>query len=154
MQRRQLSQSEISIKAATKHSIVLAGGLEAAELFVRVGKSQLANYYNPNETECFVPVDIAMQLDELACYPHILEAMQAASSPSKRKPRTLHTLLANMLKEAGELGTSFSTALEDGSICPREATDITKEAMDLKEACQHIIDEAATVQARKAKVMA
>jgi hypothetical protein len=154
MQRRQLSQPEISIKAATKRAIVAAGGLEAVELFVRVGKSQLGNYYNLNETECFVPIDIAMQLDDLAGYPHIMEAMQAASSPPKRKPRTLHTLLANMLKEAGELGTSFSAALEDGSICPREATDITKEAMDLKEACQHIIDEASTVHARKAKVTA
>lgn len=151
---RQLTQAEMSIKAATMRSIVASGGLEAAALFVRVGKSQLANYYNPNETECFVPVDVAMRLDDLARYPHIMEAMQAAANPVQRKQHEPHTLLAALLKEAGELGATVSQALADGNICPREASAILKEATDLKEACQRLIDMASTVQARKAKVTA
>lgn len=151
---RQLSAAEMSMKAATMRSVVGAGGLEAAALFVRVGKSQLANYYNPNETECFVPVDVAMKLDELAGYPHILEAMQAASRPVKSKEHEPHILLAALLKEAGECGATVSQALSDGSICPREATAIIKEATDLKEACQRLIDMASTVQARKARAVA
>jgi hypothetical protein len=151
---RQLSPAEMSIKAATLHSIRAAGGLEACALFVRVGKSQLGNYYNPNETESFPPADVALMLDKLAKYPYITEAMQAASSPPKHKDHEPHTLLAALLKEAGECGATVSQALSDGNICPREATAIIKEATDLKEACQRLIDMASTVQARKAKVMA
>lgn len=145
---RQLTPSEMSIKAATMRSIVASGGLEAAAMFVRVGKTQLANYYSPNETECFVPADVAMQLDGLAGYPHILESMQAASTHPNRKPHDPHVLLAVLLKEAGELGSAVSQALADGTICPREAAAIVKEGSDLKEACQRLIDMATTVQAR------
>lgn len=151
---RQLSAAERNIKAATLRSVRAAGGVEAAAGFVRVGKTQLANYYNPNETECFVPVDVAMQLDDLAGYPHITEALSAAATPMMRKSHDPHVLLAVLLKEAGELGSAVSQALADGTICPREAASIVKEGTDLKEACQRLIDMASTVQARKAKVMA
>lgn len=145
---RQLSQPERNIKAATARSIRQAGGLEAAALFVRVGKTSLANYYNINETECFVPIDVALHLDELAGYPHITEAMTAAVNLPVRKQQDPHGLLASLLKEAGELGSVVAQALEDGTICPREASAIIKEATDLKEACQRLIDMASTVQAR------
>lgn len=131
-----------------------AGGLEAAAAFLDISKTQLGNYYDPNMPSCFIRADLVPPLDELAGYPHILEAMQAASSPPKRKQHEPHTLLAALLKEAGELGATVSQALADGNICPREASAILKEATDLKEACQRLIDMASTVQARKAKVTA
>lgn len=83
---RQLSQSEMNLKAATARSIHAAGGIEAAAMFVRVGKTRLATYYNPRETECFVPVDVAIKLDELAGYPNIAEAVTVGrGKPTQRR---------------------------------------------------------------------
>ncbi|WP_267396973.1 MULTISPECIES: hypothetical protein [unclassified Sphingomonas] len=47
--------------------VAMAGGLEAAEGFCRVGKSTLARYYSlaPADAECFAPIDVVRDLERL-----------------------------------------------------------------------------------------
>lgn len=143
----QLTPQQLAIKGATRRAIDAVGGLEAAATFVRLKKSHLHRCCSVNEPTCFAPLDVAQVLDEHAGYPYIAEQM-LKFQPARRTHKDPHELLSSLLKEAGELGSVVSDALADGRICPREATAIIKEATDLKEACQRLIDMASTVQAR------
>ncbi|MFT8778437.1 MAG: hypothetical protein ABF893_17540, partial [Gluconacetobacter liquefaciens] len=66
-----------AIKTATKQVVSAVGGIDAAASATRVGRSQIADYYNRNSPQV-VPADVAVALDQCAEHPHILSAMAHA----------------------------------------------------------------------------
>lgn len=62
------------LKQASKRLIRACGGLEAASLVTRVGHSELARYYDPEE-KLFIPVDVAADLEAISCNPLVTQSL-------------------------------------------------------------------------------
>lgn len=74
-ERRPLSQSEYGgLKQASKRLIKACGGLEASSMITRVGHSELARYYAPEE-KLFIPIDVVADLEAIAGNPVVTQAL-------------------------------------------------------------------------------
>lgn len=69
------SENDYSVlKLATRRIVKGCGGLEAASLVTRVGHSELARYYDPEE-KLFMPVDVLADLEAIAGAPIVTQTL-------------------------------------------------------------------------------
>lgn len=112
-----------AIKTATKQVVGAVGGIDAAASATRVGRSQIADYYNRNSPQV-VPADVAVALDQCAEHPHILAAMAHAEGYTILPIRIGEGDIAQNMQDialgAGELMAETVRVLADGIVTEDE----------------------------------
>jgi hypothetical protein len=91
-----------SLKIATRNQIKDCGGLEAAAVNARVGKTELSSYQSENMAERFMPLDVAVELMHASGSLEILEAMAAILDASVEPQRLDGAALEEDLISLGE----------------------------------------------------
>lgn len=140
-----LSPDTLGDKGAVREMIRAVGGLEAAEENCRVGKSQLARYYDPTKDE-HAPLDIVAALEPLGRaspgFPHVTRrlarklgyALIALPRIGDLSCGDAYKELAAATKEAGDVTTGFLHAIaDDGKVSPKEAAALMAEAIEAAE---------------------
>lgn len=117
----------LKLKQATAELIKGVGGVEAAAMFCRVGKSSLSDAQNWRRDDVFVALDVVFDLEPLARdrtgWPHVTRALCAAMGgvfvplPEAQATREdLLMLLAAKARESSELtdaAIACCTAVDD-----------------------------------------
>lgn len=144
-----LTPERIAEKRAVREMIRGAGGLEAAELHCRTGKSQLARYYDET-TDDHAPIDVIADLEPLgrsrAGWPHVtrLRARELGFAlvpfPQTEGETCLdaHRALAIASKESGDIVSGLLDALASGSVSSKEARRLMPEALEAAEAFMRV----------------
>ncbi len=129
----------MTLKAATRRSVDMAGGGDALQHVTRVKAGNLSKYGSTNEEngDKFMPIDVAVEADIEAGSPIILTAMaeilgyQVVPGGETRsadfKPLTVKDAL-RIANEAADVVKAITSALEgDDRIDTAEERDITRE---------------------------
>jgi len=122
------------LKAVTRKLIAGVGGVEAAETYCRVGKSQLSDYARP-DTDAFMPVDVLKDLEAVAhgipCFPPVTRFLARVQGFALVKlpdaavtSGEVHLQLAELAKESNDVITETLRALADGVITKLEARSL------------------------------
>ena len=119
-------------EAATR--LVASLGLERAATFVRVSKSTLHRYIDPQHDEQ-MPIDIAATLEAVARICPVTEWLAANAGmtllPVGLAPDTpIARDMAKVGEEIGDLFRAFGEAIADGAIDPKEARTMLRETDD------------------------
>jgi hypothetical protein len=154
MQARRFKDDDyLAIKSAVRRCCRLAGTREQIAAQTRVGSTQIANYGDALQADCHVPIDVAMDMDELAGEDIILAQWAASKgyhltqiAPSAASSDLMHHA-ASICKETGEALASISRA----EMTPRECDEAVKEVLDVLSAGQACLRE---LHARKARAVA
>lgn len=134
-----------ALKRATGEMINGNDGLIEAAKRCRVGKSVLADYASQNNDNCFVPVDVVIDLEPLARdrkgWPHVTrelcEAMGGAFVllPEARPDADdVHAALGTLVKEHGDAVATIIAGFADRRAEPRELESALKELREMIEA--------------------
>lgn len=124
------SGRNLVLRMRTAELIRQVGGLAKAATLCRVGKSTLARYTsnNPEDAECFVPVDVIHDLERHAGEPLVtVELCQLAGGAFVSHPKVppsreeLLAQLAAQAKEQSDLTTAICAAVADGEVTREEA---------------------------------
>lgn len=126
-------QDRLSLKAAFRRLLKMAGGQEAAELITR-GKHQTLNRYgNANEIDCQAPIDVIADLErevgDLVVTVHLAE-MNGFMLVKKSAVAADANLLTHISALAGESGQAVQAtveALADGIDTEAELIRVIKE---------------------------
>lgn len=133
----------LTLKAATRRSVDMAGGGDALQHVTRVKAGNLSKYGSANEEneDKFMPIDVAVESDLEAGAPIILTAMAeilgyqvtplAHASAADVKPITERDAL-RIAREAADVVNAMVRAIEDGTVDSAEEREITREIDELK----------------------
>lgn len=134
MQARRFKDDDyLALKSAVRRSRKVAGPRDAIAEQTRVGSTQIANYEDPRQADCHIPIDVAMDLDELAGEDVILAQWAALRGyylkPAQAAPsgKAIHEHAGPMCKEFGEA----IAAMGGGSHSPRCRENIINELRDV-----------------------
>lgn len=129
----------VSIKAAVKLAVAMAGGPNAASAFTRVNASHLSQCGNDREPSN-VALDVALDLDKKNSDPVILRAYAGLlgydivqREPSKEDGKQIIAQAGDVAEQSGELVSEIIRSAGDGEITPNEAKRIDGEAADLNQ---------------------
>ncbi|MEP0518594.1 MAG: hypothetical protein ABJO09_00845 [Hyphomicrobiales bacterium] len=122
-----------ALKSAVRRTRKLVGSRNTISEQTRVGGTQIANYEDAHQTECHVPIDVAMDIDELAGEAVILTQLAALQGyrlvPIGQSPTNMdikdHIQL--LCKEFGEA----ISAIGNGTSTPRQREEATKELLEV-----------------------
>ncbi len=142
-------KQEMTLKAATRRAVDMAGGGESFQQVTRVNATQLSKYGNPAESRSFIGIDVAVDADMEAGSPIILGAMAdilgyrlvPAGDPIMvvAKPVTVHDAL-EIANEAADVVKAITEALSnDDQIDGREERIITREIDEAIRAFQSVL---------------
>jgi hypothetical protein len=133
MSRRLSELAYARVKSMTRALVERVGGIEAAAMFTRVGRSHIARYYEPHGLE-FMPADVVADLEDVAGAPILTRALadlagyvlfpKPPSVADARWARELGRLAAETGDVMKRLGDSLA---DDGRISAAEAARIRKE---------------------------
>jgi len=151
MQARRFKDDDyLAIKSAVRRSRKTAGCREAIAEQTRVGSTQIANYEDPRQADCHIPIDVAMDMDEMAGEDIILAQWAASKGyqltqvkPMEPTGDIMHHAAA-ILKETGEAIASISHA----DMTPRQLDEAIKEVLDGFSAFSACLKELHSQQAR------
>lgn len=154
MQARRFKEDDYSaIKSAVRRSRKMAGPRDVVAEQTRVGSTQIANYEDAQQADCHIPVDVAMDIDELAGEDVILAQWAALrgyyltpSNPVSISDDLMHHAAA-LCKETGEALASLSPA----GMTPRQRDEAIKEVLDVMSAGQACLQE---LHAQKVRAVA
>jgi hypothetical protein len=120
-----------ALKTAFRLLVREVGGLEAATSITRVGCSQLADYYNPHKPDVFAPMDVVLDLEDVAKKQLVTEVMArlggsrltGAGRAADTQPSLTQTVAA-IIGRSGQVNQAVGVALSDGQITPDEAPEL------------------------------
>lgn len=130
-------KEQLSLKAATRRALDMAGGQDAFQHMTRVKQAALAKYGSTAE-ECadkFMPIDVAVEADMEAGSPIIIGKMAKLlgfrlvpieTTDDVILPVTLHDALL-VANETADVIKAISKALEDGIVDSAEQREIVRE---------------------------
>jgi hypothetical protein len=141
----------LTLKAATRRSVGMAGGGEAFSTVTRIKAGNLSKYGSPNEdhAETFMPIDVAVECDIEAGSPIILSAMaemqgyklvpvDGVELPASSPLSAVDALaIAN---EAGDVVRAITQAIADGRVCGADEKEITREIDEAMRAMKAALD--------------
>lgn len=145
-----LSPRQLADKRAFRNLVEAAGGLDAASMFCRLGKSQLQRCYDPNVTDTFAPIDVVADLEEITRaspgWPHVtrlharendlaLVALPAAGGASND---SLVAALASASREHSDIAIGLLDALKGGDVTAAVAAELEREALESAEAAMRL----------------
>ncbi|MDP1026373.1 hypothetical protein Q5H91_04045 [Sphingomonas sp. KR1UV-12] len=120
--------------------LALAGGVEAAAGFCRVGKSALARYASLTaaDVDFFAPIDVVHDLERLTGRPLVTCQLATLADGAFVALPTVPAGAGDLLGAVGQLSVEFSDAtnavcegLKDGKFCTVDAARLEKEADDV-----------------------
>lgn len=123
------AEQNSDLKSATGDLIADAGGQDKAAERCRVSGTQLQRYASDTaqHSECFMPLDVVLCLENKAKRPFVTEYLaKAAGAVLVMVPQVpagrvdLLQLLASQSKEASDVTAAICSALADGKIDSRE----------------------------------
>lgn len=139
-----------ALKSAVRRARKMAGTRDQIAEQTRVGSTQIANYEDAKQADTHIPIDVAMDMDELAGEDVILAQWAALKgyqlTPVKPMEPTgdiMHHAAA-ILKETGEAIASISQA----NMTPRQRDEAIKEVLDGCSAFSACLKELHSQQAR------
>jgi hypothetical protein len=133
----------LTLKAATRRAVDMAGGGDAFQHVTRIRAAQLSKCGSTgaDNAATFLPIDVAVEADMEAGSPIILSAMAEALGYQvvplaqvinvEVKPVSERDAL-RVAREAADVVNAIVTAIEDGAIDSSEERDITREIDQLK----------------------
>nr|WP_314074441.1 hypothetical protein [uncultured Roseococcus sp.] len=141
--RGQISEADRALKALFRELVRLAGGLDAAATCVRVGRSQLASYYDMT-CELFAPIDVVVALEIIAGVPLVTTEMARRSGYSLipmdlQAKGELGCGVASLVRETGEATAAYVEASADGRIDLPEIDRMLRENQDVFRTAQNNI---------------
>lgn len=125
-----LAEQNSDLKSATADLIADAGGQDKAAERCRVSGTQLQRYASDTaqHSNCFMPLDVVLRLENKAKHPFVTEYLaKAAGAVLVTVPQVpagavdLLQLLAAQSKESSDLTAAICVALADGTINSAEA---------------------------------
>ncbi|WP_294195884.1 hypothetical protein [uncultured Sphingomonas sp.] len=139
-----MTPRELHLKQSFEALIEAVGGVEAAALFCRVGKSTLQTYYSKVHPKAFPPLDVIVALEPLARdragFPPITSILCRLNGgvfvpiPEVRATGAdLWALLARKAKEGAAVSAAMCEALKDGRVDADEARRVRGEIAKLFE---------------------
>jgi hypothetical protein len=132
----------LSLKAATRRLIGMAGGVEHAE--TRVGKSNLSDYGNPFKLEFFAPLDVIADLEASVGEPIVSSVLAQIIEDGKRpaKDETCNPvhLGAEVMVSLGRYSEEAHKAAEDGVVEDHELQKLIKQAEQMRLAANRVHD--------------
>lgn len=134
---------KLALKRAAGEVVRGVGGIEAAALHCRVGKSALSDYARP-ENDSFMPVDVLADLEPLAReragWPHLTRELAAQQGfalvelPSAPASDGDHLRqLACLMREGGDVAGALHRAMADGRLCAQDRAECRRELWDVIE---------------------
>lgn len=128
----------LTLKAATRRAIDMAGGGEAFSHATRIKAGNLSKYGSPNEdnAETFMPIDVAVECDIEAGSPTILSTMAEmlgyqlvpiAGARGDHGEQINIVDALNIANEAADVVRAITDGLADGHICAADRKEITRE---------------------------
>lgn len=150
--RKSTGSARLSLKAAVRRAIALAGGGRSVEHATRVSHSVLSRYGSPSYPEHQCALDVALDLDLEAGQPIILAAL-AEAEQHKIEPLRVSADVDDMpwCSEVAKIATMA------GAVQSEIATALIDERFDAREeACivEKIDDAIASLRATKARIRA
>lgn len=145
-----LSPRQLAKKRAFRDLVEAAGGLDAAAMFCRLGKSQLQRCYDRNTPDAYAPIDVVDDLEEVTRaapgWPHVtrLHARELGllllDPPASAAPTAdnLMAALARASREHSDIATGLLEALQTGVVDPEERQRLRLEALESAEAAMLI----------------
>ena len=113
--------------------IEACGGMDKAATHTRVGKTALYNYANRNQADAFPPADVIQDLEFIAGYPYVSEAISRSQGFITVDIRDdipnfdVTKSMAEMAKEYSDVFAKTGMALSDGTMTPAEAAEVLPE---------------------------
>ncbi|WP_065091615.1 phage regulatory CII family protein [Rhizobium leucaenae] len=147
---RSISDKEgLTLKAATRRALTMAGGGDSFQHVTRVSAAQLSKYSGQAEEKSFMPIDVAVEADIEANSPIILSAMAEILGyqlvPAGTvinvavKPVTIKDALT-IANEAADVVKAITEALtDDDRIDGAEERAITREIDETMRALQDVL---------------
>lgn len=131
-----------AIKTYTRQLIAAVGDLEAAASCCRVSKSVLGEYQDRNNDR-YMPVDVALALEQVAQKPILTAALAAAQGYTLARADAspmadVRRSVAALSRHAGELVARHTEADEDGVLDQHERADLLRQAQQVSVALQEI----------------
>ena len=130
MRDRELSSSDIKIKAAFRRAVEQAGGGVAVANMTRADAGRISRYGNPNDP-MMPPADILLAVDKLAAEPICLRAMAeewrcelVPFDDTDRSEADVISAVADVAKTAGDLQHFALRAAADGRLSHNERSGI------------------------------
>ncbi|WP_422366391.1 hypothetical protein [Pelagibius sp.] len=153
---RQLAQKDyLSLKAAFRHLVDLAGGCELAAEQTRVQKTSISDYGKPHMLAAFPPADVVADLQAAVgsqIFTRTLKQIGRAYA-SQGAGLTGDDVMAMSVRLQGELGEFAIVALDanaDGVLSVSEVNRLIKEARDVANAANHTVDQLLQLRDKKA----
>lgn len=139
----------MTLKAAIRRAIEIAGGARSFAAVTRIKEGNLSKYGSPNEehAETFMPIDVAVEADLEAGSPIIVSAMAEMLGfklvPINGVDENATVVTAadalNIANETGDVIRSITSALADGKICAADRKDITREVDEAVKALKIVL---------------
>lgn len=120
-----------ALKTATHALITEVGGLEAAASVCRVGVSVLSEYQSRRHVDRVMPLDVAMQLEEVAGAPIVTGALARMQGYTLSRPDadvvpSVGLAVAQAARNTGAAAAAFLEASADGHIDATEASEMRR----------------------------
>lgn len=133
-------QTRLSLKAAVRHALKLAGGGDSFQNATRVNAGTLSKYASPEWVDYHIPLDVALDLDLDASEPVCVRALAAAQGydlvaqvkSSGAQCASPLSSLGGLAREHADLINAICVGAADGEITEAERRDIRKEAHELQ----------------------
>ena len=122
-----------ALKSAVRRARKLAGPRNIVSEQTRVGGTQIANYEDAYQADCHVPIDVAMDIDELAGEAVILAQLaelQGYRLVPIEQSQTNMDIKDHIQPLCKEFGEAIS-AIGNGTSTPRQREEATKELLDV-----------------------
>lgn len=132
-----------ALKTAARALITTVGGLEAAAVVTRLGKTQLALTYDPHAADRAMPVDVVADLERVAGEPLMTRLLAQMAGcmllPIEAAPGPEASAIAEVLGGAGDVGRAWASAMSDARLSDDERQSVTSGLMKLQAACMQAI---------------
>ncbi|MDE1904987.1 MAG: hypothetical protein KGH75_00870 [Rhodospirillales bacterium] len=125
-----------SLKSAFRVLVRAVGGVDAAAACSRAGRS-LISEYQTFESERFPPVDVVLDIEEIAGSPEVTAAMARALGfrlvPAEpRAEGELCAALARIGRDCGEIFAAAAHVLSGGGVSAAERAELVRDLDDLQ----------------------
>jgi hypothetical protein len=142
--RRLPASAYAGLKTGTRRLVEMLGGVDAAASGCRVGRSMLSDYGNPHHDETFIPVDVALDLEDLLGAAPVSQALALARGfdlvpVEPVAPGELAALLARLGRDCADLFAESVALLNGAERRPAQIARMRSDLVDLRAACASLL---------------
>ncbi|MBW6400007.1 hypothetical protein KPL78_19255 [Roseomonas sp. HJA6] len=132
-----------AIKTAMRALVEDAGGVEAAASVTRLHFSTLAETYNPHKPDRMPQADVIADLERCVAQPRVTQVLARLAGyrlmPIGGGAGPVNRSLAEVFRNAADVGAAWATAMEDSRLSSAERQRIADELLELQAACMQAV---------------